>query len=71
VQDQGVGFDPAFKDKVFDPFKRLHFPDEFEGNGIGLALTKKIVLHHDGEIWAESTLGQGSTFYFSLPYSAD
>ena len=71
VQDSGVGFDPAQKDKVFDPFKRLHSADEFEGTGIGLALTKKIILRHEGAIWAESSLGQGSTFYFSLPYIAD
>ena len=71
VQDEGVGFDPAQKDKVFEPFKRLHSADEFEGTGIGLALTKKIVLRHDGALWAESSLGQGSTFYFSLPYTVD
>lgn len=71
VQDKGVGFDPAQKDKVFEPFKRLHSADEFEGTGIGLALTRKIVLRHDGTLWAESSLGQGSTFYFSLPYTVD
>jgi light-regulated signal transduction histidine kinase (bacteriophytochrome) len=71
VQDSGVGFDSAQQDKVFDPFKRLHSAEEFEGTGIGLALTKKIILRHDGDIWAESSLGEGSTFYFSLPYFAD
>ncbi len=68
VQDSGVGFDPKHADQIFAPFLRLHSKADFEGSGIGLALVKKIIRHHNGMIWAESEPGKGSTFYFSLPY---
>ncbi len=67
VQDSGVGFNMEFVNKIFDAFQRLHRDTEFEGTGIGLAIVKKIIDRHLGDVWAESTIGTGSTLYFSLP----
>lgn len=67
VSDNGVGFDPQHRDQVFGAFKRLHHADQFEGTGVGLAIVHRIVSKHGGQVWAESTPGQGTTIHFALP----
>jgi len=71
VADNGIGIAPEFAEKVFVIFQRLHARDEYEGTGIGLSLSRKIIEFHGGRIWLDPAPAEGALIHFTLPVSPD
>jgi PAS domain S-box-containing protein len=71
VCDNGIGISPKYTKKIFEMFEQLHSPDEYPGTGMGLSIAKRIIERHGGQIWVESEVGNGSTFYFTLPAAGE